>query len=161
MHRPRTRSRRNVALHRPTEEVLTRTCLTNTGALAAAAWCAARELYPRQPRWAVTVALDSVPGSMLDEAPLDARFTLEIYAEEWGYSVRRGAAMSWIRVTDVAFVHGRDDFSLLRRTPRLDRIDELVRVIEAEHEIRFDRTRPLIRTSIGGEDVIARWIAEL
>ena len=132
-----------------------------TGALASAAWCVARNVFPRLPRWNVDICLDNVPGADRDAAPIDARFTLEIFNDEWGFRFLRGTEASWIRVTDVAFIHGRDDFELLRRTPKLESIGVLVRALEANHEIRFDRTRPLIRSSFDGADRIVSWVASL
>lgn len=102
-----------------------------------------------------------MPGADRDEPPADARFVLEIFSEEWGFRFLRGTSASWIRVTDVAFVHGRDDFELLRRTPKLESIGVLVRALEAEHDVRFDRTRALIRSSFDGADRIVSWVANL
>lgn len=133
----------------------------NTGVLASAAWCVALDLFPQAPRWSVEICLDNVSGSERDAAPIDARFSLEIFSDEWGFCFRRGTATSWIRVTDIAFVHGQDDFELLRRTPRLDKIGILLRALEAEHDIRFDRTRPLIRSSFDCADRVVTWVAAL
>ena len=133
----------------------------NTGALASAAWCVARNVFPQAPRWSVDICLDNVSGADRDSPPIDARFVLEIFSEEWGFRFLRGDATSWIRVTDIPFVHGRDDFELLRRTPRLENIGALVRALEAEHEMSFDRTRPLIRSTFDGIDRIATWVASL
>lgn len=133
----------------------------NTGALASAAWCVARDVFPRAPRWSVDICLDNVPGAARDATPIDARFSIEIFSDEWGFRFRRGDAISWIRVTDIPFVHGRDDFELLRRTPRLENVGVLVRALEAEHELRFDRMRPLIRSTFDGGDRIMTWVAGL
>lgn len=132
-----------------------------TGALASAAWCVARNVFPQAPRWSVDICLDNVPGADRDAPPADARFVLEIFSEEWGFRFLRGNAASWIRVTDVAFVHGRDDFALMRRTPRLENIGALVRALEAEHEVSFDRARPQIRSTFDGADRIVTWVASL
>ena len=72
----------------------------------------------------------------------------------------RGEA-SWIRVTDVAFVHGRDDFELVGRIPRLDAIGTLLRDVEREHGLVFDRHRPFVRSSFGAYDAIAGWARTL
>ena len=134
---------------------------TNTGALAAAAWCAARELFPRKPLWSVEIALDNTPDGDLDRPPADARFSIEIFSQEWGFAFRRGDAVSWIRITDVPFVHGRDDFGLLRRTPRLEHVGTLLRELEEEHTFVTDRLSPLIRSDVGGLAQIAAWIRAL
>jgi hypothetical protein len=133
----------------------------NTGALASAAWCVARNVFPQAPRWSVDICLDNAPGADRDAPPIDARFVIEIFSEEWGFRFRRGDAASWIRVTDIPFVHGRDDFELLRRTPRLENIGVLLRALEAEHEIRFDRSRALVRSSFDATDRIVTWVSSL
>lgn len=122
---------------------------TNTGALAAAAWCAARDLFARTPQWSVEIVLDGA----------DARFSVEIFAQEWGFAFRRSSALSWIRVTDMPFVHGRDDFSLLHRTPRLEHVATLMLALEEEHGIAFDRDAIQVHSDLGGEEQIAAWIS--
>ena len=151
MQRPRTRSRRNVQLLRPEHAVLASETRANTGALAAAAWLAARGLFPTDPNWFVRISVDAG----------ETRFSIEIFAQEWGYAFRHGERASWIRVTDIPFVHGRDDFSLLDRTPRLESIGSLMRIVEHDHGIELDRAHPRIESSFGGEDVIAAWVRSL
>ena len=127
----------------------------NTGPIASAAWLAARELYPRDPKWRVEIEL--APSSTRE-----LRLDLEIYAEEWGFRFSVRERVSWIRVTDVPFVHGRDDHSLLRETPPLRDIGSLVRTLEASHAIAFDRRAAAIRTTIdGGEPAIRSWLETL
>jgi hypothetical protein len=121
---------------------------TNTGALATAAWLAGLELFPSDPHWSVDITLC---------APT-ARFTVEVYAEEWGYRFACGERLSWIRVTDLPFVHGRDELELLRRTTRLPAIGSLIRDLEHEHGIAFDCLAPEIRSSFGGVEVIRSWV---
>jgi hypothetical protein len=126
---------------------------TNTGPIASAAWLAARELYPKDPKWFVEI------GLVTDG---DTRLDLEIYAEEWGFRFLHAGRMSWIRVTDVPFVHGRDDYQLLRTTPPLRAIGDLVRALEQRHGVEFDRTRAALRTTIAdSDDVIRQWISAL
>lgn len=124
---------------------------TNPGALASAAWCAERALFPKDPNWSVEIALHA------DEW----RFTIEIYAQEWGFAVRHLERTSWIRVTDVAFVHGSDDFQLLRNTPHLGSIGELIASIEIDQRIVFGRANAIVQSSFGGEDVIRAWVRSL
>ena len=62
-----------------------------------------------------------------------SRFQLEIYAEEWGFAFRHERKISWIRVTDIAFVHGRDDFGLLDERPRLQDIAPFIRRLEERY----------------------------
>lgn len=123
-----------------------------TGALAAAAWLIARKITPPPGRWYVEIAFE-------DPA---ATFRIEIYAEEWGYFFSHGDQMSWIRVTDIAFVHGRDDHELLRRTPRLETIGTLLRGLEDHHKLAFRRDDAILRTNLtDAESNIRRWIATL
>lgn len=124
----------------------------NTGPIASAAWLAARELYPKDPKWH---AVATLPAE-------GARFQLEIYAEEWGFVFEIADKQSWIRITDVPFVHGRDDHGLLSRTPPLRQIGKLVRSLESAHAIKFDRDGAQIDTTIAdGVDAIRTWIASL
>ena len=124
----------------------------NTGPLAAASWLVARGLYPKEPRWFVEVEL----------AAGDSMLRIEIYAEEWGFSFRHGGKESWIRVTDVPFVHGRDDHGLLRQTPALGNLGTFVRAIEERHDLAFSRADATMRTSIAdGEPAIRAWLGEL
>jgi hypothetical protein len=78
----------------------------------------------------------------------NARFELNLYPEEWGFLFRLRARLSWIRVTDLAFVHGADDLGLLGRTPRLDQLATLIDALEIEHGIRFDGDRAVVRTNL-------------
>jgi hypothetical protein len=124
----------------------------NTGPLASAAWLVARDLRPDDAKWFVELVF---------LAP-DARFELAIYAEEWGFRFERAERVSWVRVTDIAFVHGRDDHQLLGRIPPLREIARLVRALEAEHGIRFARDAVRVTTSIPDADsVLQTWASTL
>ena len=160
MQTSRTRSRRDVrpgAAHpvgTPTSGLS-----PNTGPLAAAAWLAARELCPTEPRWFVELAFDTLAD---DSGEAATRFLLEIYSEEWGYMFRHAGQTSWIRVTDIPFVHGRDDHGLLDATPKLRDIGRLVRSLETRFRIELPRHQPLVRTSLpNAEPVIAEWAKSL
>jgi hypothetical protein len=92
----------------------------------------------------------------------DTRFRLEIYSEEWGVFFCHKGRASWIRVTDIPFVHGRDDFHLLQAVPALNDIASLLRSIEQEHAIAFKREHALIRTNLpAAEPVVRAWIRTL
>lgn len=135
------------------------------GALAAASWLHhVGSTTPTTTRWHVEIALDVVrtrAPSEWDE-PTATRFHLDVYAEEWGYYVCHAGRASWIRVTDVPFVHGRDDFRLLSTTPSLAEIGSLVRRIESEHSVQFQREHATIRTNVAGvEPSVRRWITKL
>ena len=134
----------------------------NTGPIASAAWLLDRELFPIERHWFVEIAL-----GITDEPPPfdgrdDTRFHIELFAEEWGYLFCHAGRTSWIRVTDVPFVHGRDEYQLLHRTPPLPGIGKLLRHVEALHGLRFVRARAAIRTNIAdGEHAIRSWIVTL
>lgn len=131
----------------------------NTGPLASAAWLVARGLCPSEQKWFVEINLDV--GIAEEPAPV-TRLLLEVYAEEWGYRFERDGRVSWIRVTDLPFVHGRDDHRLLPRTPPLSRIGTLVREIEDVHGIAFRRDAASIRSNVpDGDEAIRTWLAKL
>ena len=136
----------------------------NTGPLAAAAWLAARELVPDSPRWSVRIAFDHDHRDTFEiehEAP-STRFQLEIYAEEWGFVFRHDRKVSWIRVTDIPFVHGHDDHGLLLDAPKLRDLGAFVRRLEQRHAVVLPRHAPLIASTIPGADgVLRRWAREL
>jgi hypothetical protein len=122
--------------------------------IATAAWLVARELYPKTPKWFVEVELE------VDHSA--TKFMIEIYAEEWGFRFEHADRLSWIRVTDVPFVHGRDEHELLKRVPRLNSIGTVLAELEAKHGIRFNRDAAAIRTTLAGaESVIADWVRAL
>src|SRR5947207_487774 len=75
----------------------------------------------------------------------DTRFRVEIYSEEWGFLFCHAGQASWIRVTDVPFVHGRDDFKLLPSMPALKDLGTLLRSVEQQHHVRFRRRNALVR----------------
>jgi hypothetical protein len=125
---------------------------TNTGPLATAAWCLARNLLPRTRNWFVEVVLT---------APT-ARFAIEIYAEEWGFAFELGTRVSWIRVTDIPFVHGQDDFGLLRETTSLVNVGRVLRSVEERYALAFPRATAAVRTNIdGGEPTVLAWVETL
>ena len=136
----------------------------NTGALAAAAWLNARDLRTAALRWYVEIALDigDHPASFRLDDRTDTRFRIDIYAQEWGYVFCHGGHTSWIRVTDIAFVHGSDEFGLLAQTPRLDELGKLLRELERQHGIAFRRELAAVRSDLpNAERAIRRWIATL
>ena len=89
----------------------------------------------------------------------DVYFELHIYPEEWGFVFRRGARVSSIRITDVPFVHGRDDHQLLSATPSLDRVREFLEHLEIRYGIAFVRTRAIVKSNlIRATSVIRPWL---
>ena len=134
-----------------------RTFSPNTGALAAAAWLLDRGILPDQERWFVELDLGGT-----DSTGRETRFVLEVYSEEWGFQVHHLGQTSWIRVTDVPFVHGRDDHGMLARIPRLREIGLFVRELERRFRVHFDRDAARIHTSIpDAEPVLRAWIGAL
>lgn len=122
---------------------------TTAGAEDAQRWLHARGL-PRPPHWHVELVVPSRETT---------RFELSIYAEEWGFALHHDHKTSWIRVTDIAFVHGRDDFALLARTPSLESIDALLAKLEAEHAFAFQRAATTIRTNVpGAPEAVRAWL---
>jgi hypothetical protein len=138
---------------------------SSAGAGAAARWLAHHKLHPPAlKRWYVEVslALDDAPPPPVFDDRIDTRFHIDIYSEEWGiFFCHRGNA-SWIRVTDIAFVHGRDDFDLLSRVVDLQRIGSVLRELERTHQLAFQRQHALVRTNLSsGELSIRRWVESL
>lgn len=138
---------------------------TTAGMLAARAWLQSRQLSaPSLLRWNATVLLaplDYEPTLEIDEAR-DTRFRIEIYSEEWGFFFCHRGRASWIRITDVPFVHGRDDHQLLAITPALRDIGTLVRKLEGQHAVQLKREHALIRTNLpNSETSIRSWVQGL
>jgi len=139
--------------------------LSTLGSLAAAAWLTARGgTAPTHERWHVEVALDVAQRrapSEFDETTA-TRFHLDIYLEEWGVFFCHAGRSSRIRVTDIAFVHGRDDFQLLGVTPQLKDIGWLLRHVEKEHDLKFMREHADVRTNVPSvEPAVRSWLATL
>jgi hypothetical protein len=131
----------------------------NTGPLASAAWLVQLGLVPSEPKWFVEIVLGD--NSEIDETSA-TWFKLDVYAEEWGYTFCHAGHRSWIRVTDIRFVHGRDDHDLLLETPPLRDIGRLVRSLETRHQIQLRRRPALVRTSLlGMETSILEWTTRL
>jgi hypothetical protein len=119
---------------------------------------------PATGRWFAEIALDVVHArapSQFDETSA-TRFHLDIYADEWGVFFCHGGQSSWIRVTDIPFVHGRDDFGLLASIPALKDIGQLMRQLERGHRIQLQRPHATIRTNVAGaEPAIRAWVTTL
>jgi hypothetical protein len=133
---------------------------TTIGRSAAAAWLRDRGLEHPTGRWHVEIALDVRPGPAPSHYDLarDSRFHVDIYSEEWGFMFCHAARASWIRVTDIAFVHGRDDYGLLVTIPALAEIGSLLSSVEATHALRFDRDHARIRTNLDVTPAVRRWL---
>ena len=127
---------------------------TNTGPLATSQWLVERGLAIGAPaRWNVEITFEGPDH--------DTRLQVDIYSDEWGVKLRHQGRESWIRITDVAFVHGRDDFGLLRRMPRLSSIGGLIAAVERELGVCFDRTRVHIQTNLHDDSAVRAWAANL
>jgi hypothetical protein len=136
----------------------------HTGPIAAASWLAAREIVPPTPSWSAEIIFPS--AEHLTDLDFDENvhtlFKLDIFAEEWGFKFCYRGRLSWIRVTDIRFVHGRDDHELLPVTPPLRNIGSLLAQIETRYDIAFPRTHADVVTTIpGAEDAIRAWASSL
>ena len=88
-----------------------------------------------------------------------SRFHVYVYAEEWGFAFHHARQSSWIRVTDIPFVHGRDDFRLIRETVALSELRDLLDRLELEHDLAFARSTAVVRTNVTGAAAsIRRWL---
>jgi hypothetical protein len=134
----------------------------HAGALATGSWLAARGLLvPSRTPWEVTIALDVVdrPAQAVFSEARDIRFHVAIASTEWGFYFCHLGRASWIRVTDVPFVHERDDHALRVRVPPLRALGRLVRSLEDTYHVRFRREHAAIRSTIAGaEPAIWAWV---
>ena len=129
-----------------------RPILQTIGSEAAARWLGLLALEPTAARWYVEITLAAAGETM---------FQLNIYAEEWGFAFHHAGQASWIRVTDVPFVHGRDDFTLLPQTPDLLAIFTFVAQLEAQNTIELPRAEAAIRTNLANaDDTIREWLVQ-
>jgi hypothetical protein len=147
---------------RPTRMAGGTSDLRHVGSNAANSWLDERGLgTPQIKRWHAELSmstLDAPAPPQFDERT-DTRFHIDIYAEEWGFFFCHDGKTSWIRVTDIPFVHGRDEFSLLAQVPSLGDIGALVRGLENQHRVMFRRKHAMVRTNVAGAEVpIRRWI---
>jgi hypothetical protein len=135
------------------------------GALAAATWLQTRCISaPIDRRWHVELALDVAdePAPLTFDEMTATRLHLDIYAEEWGFYMCHAGRSSWIRVTDIAFVHGRDELQLLDLCPPLKDIGSLVRRFEQTHRVRFRRDLAAVTTNLAVADpTIRSWLQSL
>ena len=138
--------------------------LATPGSAAAFEWLAERKVPAPAMRWHVAIGLDvrDEPAPQSFDVTTDSRFHIEIYSEEWGFFFCHAGRASWIRVTDVPFVHVRDDYGLLAGTPKLEDIGTLLRSLEELHALRFRRDLAYINTSlVNAEPAIQAWIQAL
>jgi hypothetical protein len=136
------------------------------GATAARSWLEARgvDSPPGLTRWHAEIFLDRVdaPARLEFDEHEDSRFHIDIYSEEWGFYFCHLGRVSWIRITDIPFVHGRDDHSLLSQTPALENIGALLRSLEKKHDVTFYRQHALVRTNVvAAETMIRSWLQQL
>jgi hypothetical protein len=138
---------------------------TTAAMLAARSWLFSRGLSPGSlVQWRAEIVLDVVdaPARAVFDERVDTCFRIEIYSHEWAFRFCHGGHSSWIRVTDVPFVHGRDDFKLLGVTPALRDLGSVVRTLEQKHGIRFRRRHAHIHTDLpNAEASIRRWVESL
>ena len=124
---------------------------TTAGALASSRWVQSLAVTP-----------PAVWRAELELRTESSRFTIEVDHREWGYIFCHAGRSSWIRVTDVPFVHDKDDFALLERTPPLRDIGALVRYIEREYKLVFKRCHASVETDVPSlVPESLRWLASL
>jgi hypothetical protein len=133
--------------------------------VATEAWARARGITPpAHLRWHVEIAFDTSngrPPSEFDETTA-TRFQLDIYSEEWGVFFCHQGRSSWIRTADAVFVHGRDEFQLLAIVPPLEDIGRLLRHVEQQQRIAFQRQHAAIRTNLPNAELAIRaWVLSL
>jgi hypothetical protein len=136
--------------------------LPTAGSIGAAAWLRSLgQVPPTTTRWFVEVAMatgEERPPLEFDPAS-ETRFHVNVYGEEWGVFVCCGGRSSWLRVTDIAFVHGRDDFSLLAMLPALHDVGQLLRHVETRLALTFRRDFASVRTNLAGvEPAVRAWV---
>ena len=145
---------------------LTASTAASVGGQASAGWLRARSIStpPTTLRWHVEIAMGlepTTPPSDFDETKT-TRFHLDIYSEEWGVFFCHAGKASWIRVTDLAFVHGRDEHELLGVVPSLRDISLLLRELERRYGIELQREHASIRTNLANSEAhIRAWIDTL
>jgi hypothetical protein len=135
------------------------------GAQAATGWLTSRRLAnPGLMRWHVEIAMGTgdQPVPVEFDEHIATRFHIAIYSEEWGVFFCHDGRWSWIRVTDIAFIHTRDDFGLLTWVPPLDQLGALLRRVEREHQVSFRRDRAVVDTNLANaEPAIRTWLQTL
>ncbi len=135
---------------------------SSSGAMAVAAWLAARGIYPPQGRtWRVQIALETLdrPASFLF-AP--TRFHITIDPDSWRYVFAHDDRTSTIRVASMATAVDRDEHRVAAMTPSLKNVGTLLRDLESRYHIFFHRRHAAIRTDLpGSEPLIRAWIASL
>jgi hypothetical protein len=130
-----------------------------------AAWAKERKLDTTgKPKWYAEMSLDvkDEPASQVYFGDTASRFHLKIYASEWGYELVHGGKHSHVRIVEEPFVHGHDDFKLLKKTPKLAAIAAFLRELETKHGIAFKREHAFIRTNLkGGKPILKTWLGTL
>lgn len=115
-------------------------------------------------RWLLSLGLPPISrwhAEITMSGGADTTFELNIYAEEWGFAFRHDGRASWIRVTDIPFVHGRDELQLLPRTPDLLAINLLAAELESEHGVTLQRQNAIIRTNIpNASEIVREWLVQ-
>lgn len=162
--RSNTRDLKPRTLTPTSDAVVRRATDSNAGRLASTAWLSARGLRAASKRWDVEVGLGvtAKPAMAGFDPDRDTCFQLFIYSEEWGFRFCHARRQSWIRVTDIPFVHGRDAFGLLAATPPLKNVGAFLRSLESEHRIKFQRAHAAVSTTLpGAEAAVRKWLHSL
>jgi hypothetical protein len=102
------------------------------------------------------------PAEIAFDRKRATRLQIHIHADEWGYRFCHAGRESWIRITDIPFVHGRDEHALVGSTPPLKNFSAFVRGLEARNRVEFQREHAAIVTSIpDAERGIRSWLRSL
>jgi hypothetical protein len=123
------------------------------GALASARWLRTIGMTPPMSEWSAELELVASPTT---------RFVIEVGHTEWSFTFDHVGRRSCIRVISLPAVYESDDFGLLRYTPPLLSIGQLVRRIEHEQSIGFRRSTACVHTTMPAlvPDAL-RWLAQL
>src|SRR5437879_5682201 len=103
------------------------------GTRASRWWVDALGIITPPRSWGVEIMLGVTdkPAPYAFEFARSTRFHVSIWPAEWDFFFCHGGRASWIRVTDVAFVHGKDDFGLLAEATPIHGVGLLIRKLES------------------------------
>lgn len=128
-------------------------------------WLRARGIEASKAKWYVEIHLDvkDTGAKMTYWGTKDTVFHLKVHEDEWSILFVHAAKSSHIRVRDPrAFVHGDDDWGLMRKRGKLANVGKLIARLEKKHGIRFRRDLPWIRSNLkGAKKQVREWLLGL
>ena len=129
-----------------------------------AAWLRARGIAGK-PKGYVEIHLDvkDTGATMTYWGNEDTVFHLAVRDDEWSIRFVHAAKSSFIRVRDPrAFVHGDDDWGLMRKRGNLENVGKLITRLEKAHGVHFRRDLPWIRSNLkGAKKQVREWLSTL